>query len=219
MAAVLVAVLSVGAAPVQQGSANTTAATPTQAEVRRALEIVRADPNLGTERTIKMLRWRDSTETPSAMPAWVTWTAGLFRWVDQSARLLVWGAVAVLAVLLIVYVVRTVRTHGVLRGEEPFVAPTHVRDMDIRPKASPDMASPWCCGCSEHGRRSHALRGMRRGSPVHRVHIRVRHGATHGVRRSSQAGKAHDAARLVRVCSGACMAASTPAVRCTCSER
>jgi len=178
MTAVLVAVLSVGAAPVQQESAQATAGTPTQAEITRARDTVKADPNLATERTIKMLRWRDSTETtPSAMPAWVTWTAGLFRWLDQSARLLVWGAVAVLAGLLIVYVVRTVRTHGVLRGEEPFVAPTHVRDLDIRPESLPEDIGIAARVLWDRGEHRAALALLYRGmlsrlAHVHRIPIR-----------------------------------------------
>ena len=178
MAAVLMAALSVGAAPVQLESAKATAGTPSQAEITRALDTVKADPNLATERTIKMLRWRDSSEaTPSDMPAWVTWTAGLFRWLDQSARLLVWGAVAVLAGLLIVYVVRTVRTHGVSRDEEPFVAPTHVRDLDIRPESLPEDIGLAARVLWDRGEHRAALALLYRGmlsrlAHVHRIPIR-----------------------------------------------
>jgi hypothetical protein len=178
MAAVLMAVLSVGAAPVQQESAKATVGTPSQAEITRALDTVKADPNLATERTIKMLRWRDSTEaTPSEMPPWLTWTAGLFRWLDQSARLLVWVAVALLAGLLFAYIVRTVRTHAVLRGEEPFVAPTHVRDLDIRPESLPEDIGIAARVLWDRGEHRAALALLYRGmlsrlAHVHRLPIR-----------------------------------------------
>ena len=178
MAAVLMAALSAGAAPVQQEPAKATVGTPSQAEITRALDTVKADPNLATERTIKMLRWRDSTEaTPSEMLPWLTWTAGLFRWLDQSARLLVWGAVAVLAGLLFAYIVRTVRTHGVLRGEEPFVAPTHVRDLDIRPESLPEDIGIAARVLWDRGEHRAALALLYRGmlsrlAHVHRLPIR-----------------------------------------------
>ncbi|PYR28479.1 MAG: hypothetical protein DMF92_14055 [Acidobacteria bacterium] len=112
MAAVLTAVLSVGAAAVQQESAQPKAASPGRSEIARAIAAVKADPNLATERTIKTLRWQRSTEsTPSGLPTWLTWTAGLFRWLEQSARLLVWGAVVALAGWLIVYKLRTGSGH------------------------------------------------------------------------------------------------------------
>jgi hypothetical protein len=112
--------------------------SPGRAEIARAIDAVKADPNLATERTIKMLRWRESTEAkPRAMPTWLAWIGGLFMWIEQSARILVWGAAVVLAGVLVVYIVRVVRVRGVPRREEPFVAPTHVQDLDIRPETLP----------------------------------------------------------------------------------
>ena len=82
---------------------------------------------------------------------------GLFRWLEQSARLLVWGAAVALAALLAVYIVRTVRGTRLPRGEEAFVAPTHVRDLDIRPESLPDghrHRGARCCGiAASTGRR------------------------------------------------------------------
>jgi hypothetical protein len=133
-------VLTLAAVRAQQDSAHVTAASPGHAEIEQALDRVKADPNLAPERTIKTLRWTESGEAkPSATPAWLMWVIGLFRWIEQSARLLVWGAAIVLAGFLAVYIVRTVRTPGGGSGrrEESFVAPTHVRDLDIRPETLP----------------------------------------------------------------------------------
>lgn len=153
-ASVLIAALSLAAAPVQQESGRSKGGTPTQIEIERALDTVKADPNLTAERTIKALRWRDPGETkPSTAPAWLTWLIGLFRWLEQSARLLIWAGAIVLAGVLVVYIVRMLRTTGggLGRREESFVAPTHVRDLDIRPETLPlnigaAARALWDCG-------------------------------------------------------------------------
>jgi Domain of unknown function (DUF4129) len=151
VAAVLLA-MPVGASPVPQQPVRVNAERPGRQEIARAIDTVKADPNLTSERTIRILRWKDSSApAPSGIPAWLTWIAGLFRWLDQSARLLVWCAAVLLAGLLVVFIVRLRRTYGMPRGKEPFVAPTHVRDLDIRPESLPDdigMAARalWDCG-------------------------------------------------------------------------
>lgn len=138
-AALLTAALSLAAAPLQRESVQAQPDRPGDAQIARALETVKADPNLGAERTIKTLRWRDSSPTTrSAMPAWLLWIVGFIRWVEQSARVLMWCGAVALAVVLVVYLARMVRAHGVLGGKESFVPPTHVRDLDIRPEALPN---------------------------------------------------------------------------------
>jgi hypothetical protein len=137
---VLTAALWAGVAAAQQEPARPGAGHYGQSEITRAIDIVKADPNLATERTIKTLHWNGSAPTPqkrSRVPASLMWIAGLFRWLEQSARVLVWGAAVAMAALLVVYIVRTVRWRGVLSREGQFVAPTHVRDLDIRPESLP----------------------------------------------------------------------------------
>jgi len=107
-------------------------------EIARALDVVKADPNLATERTIKMLRWRRSAyDKRSGTPAWLAWLGGLFLWLEQTARILVWCAAVILAGMLVGYILRVVRARGVSRPEALFVAPTHVQDLDIRPETLP----------------------------------------------------------------------------------
>jgi uncharacterized protein DUF4129 len=138
MLAVVTAALSVYAAPAQPLSDGRAALTLGRSEIGRALETVKADPNLAPEQTIKTLRWRNATERrPFATPSWLRWIAGLFHWLDQSARVLVWVAVAALAGVLVIYLTRTVRNHRAASDEDTFVAPTHVRDLDIRPESLP----------------------------------------------------------------------------------
>jgi hypothetical protein len=177
IAALLTAVLSL-AVPVRQQSVHAQGVSPGQAEIARAVDAVKADPNLANERTIKMLRWRGSTESkPRGMPAWLGWVGGLFLWLEQSARILVWCAAVVLAGVLVVYILRVVRVRGVPRREEPFVAPTHVQDLDIRPETLPQDVGAAARALWDRGdhRASLALlyRGMlSRLAHVHRVPIR-----------------------------------------------
>lgn len=167
-----------GAVPVQSQSGPANAESPGQAEIAHAIERVKADPNLATERTIKTLRWKDSTKARrSGTHSWLGWIAGLFRWLEQSVRTLVWCAATVLAGLLVVFVVRMVRTSRVARREEPFVPPTHVRELDIRPESLPldiGVAARLLWDRGEH-RASLALlyRGLlSRLAHVHRIPIR-----------------------------------------------
>jgi hypothetical protein len=186
MAAVLTAVLSVGAAAVQQepAGAGAGAGSPGRAEMASAIETVKADPDLATERTIKTLRWKGSTRSNrESLPAWLMWIAGLFRWLDQSARLLVWGAAVALAATLVIYIMRTMRRHGVLRREEPFLAPTHVRDLDIRPESLPGDVGTAARLLWDRGDHRAALALLYRGLLSRLVHVHripIRDSSTEG---------------------------------------
>jgi len=122
----------------QEHSSSRTMTQPAAPDIAGALTRVKADPNLSDERTIKMLRWKDAT-TPkrSTLSSWA-WLIGLVRWVDQSARVLMWCAIAALAGLLAFYLVRVFHRRIPSAREQAFVIPTHVGDLDIRPEALPD---------------------------------------------------------------------------------
>ena len=152
---------------------------PTEAEITRALDAVKADPNLAALRTIKMLRWKDAdAPKPTNVPSWINWITGLFRWLDQSARYLVWGLVAVLAVLLIGCIAGFEGAGRETAARESGVAaPGRVFDLDIRPESLPDdigAAARLLWDRTEH-RAALALlyRGMlSRLAHVHQVPIR-----------------------------------------------
>jgi hypothetical protein len=166
------------AARTGQPSDRTNAENFAPAEIAGALAKAQADPNLATERTIKTLRWKESAdEKPSAMPAWLAWIAGLFRFVEQSARMLIWCAALILVAVLAAYVVRVVRTRRELGGHQPFVAPTHVRDLDIRPESLPRDIGAAARALWERGEHRASLALLYRGmlsrlAHVHRVPIR-----------------------------------------------
>lgn len=172
-AALLTAALSLAAAPRPRESVQAQSESPGDAEIAHALETVRADPNLAGQRTIKTLRWKGSTEpTRSAMPAWLTWVVGLIRWVEQSARVLIWVAAVALAGVLVMYIVRTVRAHGgAPRGGESFVAPTHVRDLDIRPETLPQDIGAAARELWDRGERRASLALLYRGMLSRLAHV------------------------------------------------
>ena len=121
-------------------------ATFTRIQVRDALDRVAKDPNLATERTARSLRWVQSDESPRDAPPWLQSLAGiarfvrgLFGWFASSARALLWVGAAILAALLAVFLLRLARSlQGRVQLPQRFVAPSHVRDLDIRPESLPD---------------------------------------------------------------------------------
>jgi hypothetical protein len=151
-------------------------ATPTRTDVAGAIDRVAADPNLATERTIKTLRWRSSGEK-TRPGAWVAWLGGLLRWLEQSARVLVWCAAVLLASFLVVACLRMVQSYRVSRDEDAFVAPTHVRDLDIRPETLPADVGAAARALWDRADRRAALALLYRGllsrlAHVHRLAIR-----------------------------------------------
>ena len=151
---------------------------PTDAEVRHAIETVKADPNLSATRTIKTLRWKNpSAPQPTNQPAWIAWIVGLFRWFDQAARVGVWCVAALLAGWLGVFVYRMVRAHDARPAADGFVAPTHVRDLDIRPESLPTDIGSAARALWDGGEHRAALALLYRGllsrlTHVHRVPVR-----------------------------------------------
>jgi hypothetical protein len=150
----------------------------TDAEVGRAIETVKADPNLSATRTIKTLHWKNpAAPQPTNQPAWIAWIIGLFRWFDQGARVAVWCVAALAAGGLGVFIYRMVRTHGARRAADGFVAPTHVQDLDIRPESLPADIGSAARALWDRGEHRAALALLYRGllsrlAHVYRVPVR-----------------------------------------------
>jgi hypothetical protein len=183
----LVAALSAaGAAGVaaQQPTAAAARSRPDDAEIARAIAAVKADPNLATERTITMLRLNDRPAQGQARSPWLDWIAGLVRWFEQSARVLVWGAAAVAAGLLVRYIVRTIRAWDPqLEAADAFVAPTHVQDLDIRPETLPEDIGAAARRLWDRGEHRAALALLYRGLLSRLVHVHavpIRDSSTEG---------------------------------------
>ena len=179
MAALLVAALVIGpAAGAAARQRGVSTGTPDAAEIARAIETVKADPNLATERTIKTLRWKSSgpVKRPQ-LPEWMSWIVGFFVWLGESGRVLVWCAVVLLVGLLAVYLSRIAGARFAAADDDAFVAPTHVRDLDIRPETLPADIGAAARRLWERGDQRAALALLYRGmlsrlAHVHRVPIR-----------------------------------------------
>jgi Domain of unknown function (DUF4129) len=150
----------------------------------RALEMVKADPNLATERTINTLQWKQSKQqTRRGMPAWLAWIAGLFAWLDRSARFLVWAVVIILVGFLLVYAVRLAQRFSAPAPDDAFVPPTHVRDLDIRPETLPADIGAAARALWDRGEHRAALALLYRGllSRLAHVHgVPIRDSSTEG---------------------------------------
>lgn len=176
---VLAAVMALApvAAVAQRDEPPAAGQVPSREEVRQALEMVADDPNLATERTVDMLRWKRS-EADADEPWWsawldslARWLRGLFAWVAASGRVLVWVLGALAAALLIYYVTRLVRTRGIPRVPKQFVAPSHVRDLDIRPESLPDDVGAAALALWQRGEQRAALALLYRGLLSRLVHV------------------------------------------------
>lgn len=166
-------------AQVQPEPARATAGEFTEDDIAQAIRKVKADPNLATERTIKTLEWtQTAAPRQTRTPAWLAWIGGLFRWFEQSARFLVWVAAAVLAAVLVTYLLRMARSYEPAdRDDGSLPAPTHVRDLDIRPETLPGDIGSAARALWDKGKHRAALALLYRGllsrlAHVHRVPIR-----------------------------------------------
>jgi uncharacterized protein DUF4129 len=195
-------------AATQTDTASTPAAALNDADIARAITSVKADPNLATTRTIKTLRWKGLAAPKAAgVPPWLEWIIGLFRWFDQSARLLVWCVAAMLAGLLGVYLYRMVRARIGHPTADDFVAPTHVQDLDIRPESLPADIGSVARALWDRGERRAALALLYRGllsRLAHVYRVPIRDSSTEGdcltlAAAHLEGGRHAYAVRLVRV--------------------
>ena len=150
---------------------------PARAEVRKALDEVANDPNLAAERTVNMLKWKEP-EPVTDEPWWwqwanaaARWFRGFFGWIAESGRLLLWVLAILAAALLAIFIVRLVRGRGVPRMPKAFVAPSHVRDLDIRPESLPDDVGTAALALWQRGEQRAALALLYRGLLSRLVHV------------------------------------------------
>ena len=154
---------------------------PTQAEVDKAVQAVKKDPNLAAEKTVRTLSWKEwgskdekkkkKKESSSSWPGWLDWIPNLFAWIGQASQMLVWLLIAALIGLLLLFVVRLVReTRMELKGSK-FIAPTHVQDLDIRPESLPPDIGAAARALWERGEHRAALALLYRGMLSRLAHV------------------------------------------------
>jgi hypothetical protein len=195
-------------------------------ELVAALDEVEADPNLAFERTVRTLRWAETPPQDADEPWWFEWAnavarwlRGLFEWVAVSGRAIVWVVGAILVALVVVYVVQLVRKRGLPQVPGRFVAPSHVRDLDIRPESLPDDIGAAALALWSRGEQRAALALLYRGLLSRLVHVHevpIRASSTEGeclalARKRLSAASAAYAERMVGVWTAAVYGGLTPA--------
>lgn len=156
---------------------------PSTAEVRSAVEKLKADPNLALERKTRTLKWKETGGRREPSSGLLRWLAEMFKWLATSARLLVWGIIAVLAALLVVAVIRQIRSVELRATPRRSDAPTHVRDLDIRPESLPDDIGASALSLWETGEQRAALSLLYRGllsRLVHAYRVPIKQSSTEG---------------------------------------
>jgi hypothetical protein len=230
-AAALIAAAFVSAQPAAPGAD----AAIGREEVREAIDELRNDPNLARERTVRMLRFKQREAQPGD-PWWLDfanalarWTRGLTAWLAESGRIIVWVIGAISAAVLVAYVVRILRGGGSARVPPLRAAPSHVRDLDIRPESLPDDIGAEARALLRSGEQRVALALLYRGLLSRLVHVHgvpIRASSTEGeclalARRSAAGASAEYAARLVGVWTAAVYGATQAresAVEALCTE-
>jgi hypothetical protein len=104
-------------------------------------------------------------------------------WFAQSARVVVWVTVALLAGLLVVFVARLLKERSPSMGPRGKVAPTHVQDLDIRPESLPDNIGAAARTLWDSGDHRGALSLLYRGLLSRLVHVHnvpIRDSSTEG---------------------------------------
>jgi len=218
-----------------QPDARVAGEAPTRLQVEKALEKVADDPNLAKVRTVNMLKWKEP-EPVTDEPQWWKWVngiahwfRGLFGWIAASGRLLVWVLAGLALALLAFFVARLVRERGLPSVPKKFVAPSHVRDLDIRPESLPDDVGAAALALWERGDQRAALALLYRGTLSRLVHVHsvpIRASSTEGeclalARPRLSESSARYAASLVGVWTAAVYGAQEPAggvVQALCGE-
>lgn len=109
-------------------------------EVDAAVARLQTDPDLAPKQKMRTLSWVDSSEAPpqdGARWGWLDWIRGLFAWLAASSRLLLWLLGGLLVALLGVYLFNLARWRANRKTPAAAEAPSHVRDLDIRPESLP----------------------------------------------------------------------------------
>ena len=152
-----------------------------RAAITRALDAVRADPQLSAEKTMKTLRWRDATPAGSRGED-LDGSPGLpacLRWLGQSGRYLVWVSAAILAVLAARYVLETATRARLASAERRTADRAHARARSRYPAGQPACrtSAPRRARLWDGGQQRAALALLYRGllsrlAHVHSVPIR-----------------------------------------------
>jgi hypothetical protein len=152
----------------------------TREEIRAAAAKLRADPNLGGEKTLRTLRWNETKQEKATPPP--GWLTRLFDFFAQSSSLLLWIVGAACVAIAVVWAVRMLRER-VPVAAVPESRVTSVQGLDIRPESLPEDIGAAARALLEAGREREALSLLYRGAlsrAVHRHGVAIPASATEG---------------------------------------
>jgi hypothetical protein len=113
--------------------------TPTEIEMKRALDQVRKDPNLGVSTEIRKLKWAGQNQPrPKRDLSAFRWLTELARWIAETSRILIYVLAGLAVIALALYITRFLGEREPRAAKRRVILPTHVRDLDIRPESLPD---------------------------------------------------------------------------------
>lgn len=163
---------------------QTSTSTPvSQEELDRAVKALEADPNLAPTRQMRTLRWSGDKPDKTKRSSWGKWIADFFDWVAQASRVFVWLLIALLVAIIALYLWRFTQTFGGKRAARASEAPTHVRDLDIRPESLPDDIGAAAWAMWQEGQHRNALSLLYRGllsRLAHAHHVPIKDSTTEG---------------------------------------
>jgi hypothetical protein len=162
-----------------------------EAEITQAIEKVKADPALQTERTQRMLQWDEEPKkkNPKRNKWWdriadlFGWIGDLFGWIAQVSQMLMWLVIAALVALLALVLAKLFVNSRPQPGTRNPLAPTHVRDLDIRPESLPADIGATARALWERGEHRAALALLYRGMLSRLAHsfaVPIRDSSTEG---------------------------------------
>ena len=163
------------------------AAGVTPQQVEQAVKAVAADPDLGgtrMERRLQLIPERDD-KPPEKKPNEPApgWLVDAIRWIADSGRWLVFLAGAIAVALIVVYARRWIKAQAEAGGRLAVLAPTHVRDLDIRPDSLPADIAATARSLWLAGEQRAALSLLYRGALsrlVHAYEVPIRAASTEG---------------------------------------
>ena len=153
------------------------------AAVQAAVETLRHDPNLRSDKTVRSLHWiagQKPPEPPADAPSWIV---SLFQFLAQSGSLVIWVAGAIGFAIAAVWVFRLLKSRQAAPRVAAVRGASRIQDLDIDPNSLPADVGAAALSLLEAGRTREALSLLYRGSlsrVVHRFAVAVGESFTEG---------------------------------------
>jgi hypothetical protein len=141
--------------------------------VDRVAQDLREHPDLAGSRVERSLRFKKNEREPEKRTQDASafrWIADFFSWMSNSARWLLWTLCAVIAAVLLVRLRAWWLARDGLDDSATRLAPTRVRDLDIRPESLPVDVGAAALALWRAGRMHEALSLLYRGALSRLVH-------------------------------------------------